>query len=108
MGPEGTVTFGYDSTNQLTSASRSMPESYGYDNNGNRNTGSYSTAAGNRLTFDGTYTYTYDNEGNVLSKTGTNGGAATPTRALLHPFPRVHYSPGGLRTKAQTFTHALL
>jgi hypothetical protein len=31
-----------------------------YDANGNRTSGSYTTGTGNRLTSDGTWTYTYD------------------------------------------------
>ena len=42
---------------------------YGYDLDGNRNTTGYTTTTGNRLTSDGTYNYTFDNEGNVLTKT---------------------------------------
>jgi RHS repeat-associated protein len=71
----GTVTFGYDPTNQLTSASGARTESYGYDKNGNRNTGSYVTTFGNRTTYDGTTTYVYDNEGNVVEKQA--GGVTT-------------------------------
>jgi RHS repeat-associated protein len=44
-------------------------ESYTYDDNGNRTNTGYSTGDHNRLTSDGTYNYTYDNEGNVLTKT---------------------------------------
>jgi len=35
---EGTATFTYDNTNQLTAVGGSRTESYGYDANGNRNT----------------------------------------------------------------------
>jgi len=105
MGPEGTVTFGYDSTNQLTSASRSMPESYGYDNNGNRNTGSYMTAAGNRLTFNGTYTYTYDNQGNVLTKFDSAGDVATYTWDFRNRLTRGQTSGVNLGTHDVTFTY---
>jgi RHS repeat-associated protein len=40
-----------------------------YDLNGNRNMTGWSTGGNNRLTGDGTFTYVYDNEGNLLSKT---------------------------------------
>jgi hypothetical protein len=36
--------------------------------NGNRNYGSYQTGAANQLTNDGTWTYTFDSEGNVIKK----------------------------------------
>ncbi len=39
-----------------------------YDGNGNRTTTGYTTGTDNRLTNDGTYGYTYDNEGNMASK----------------------------------------
>src|SRR5262249_17505486 len=68
-GPEGTLNYGYDNTDQLTSVSGARSETYGYDLNGNRNTTGYTTTTGNRMTSDGVYNYTFDNEGNVLTKT---------------------------------------
>src|SRR5262249_43380737 len=68
-GPEGTLNYGYDPTGQLTSVSGARSETYGYDKNGNRNTTGYVTTTGNRMTSDGVYNYTFDNEGNVLTKT---------------------------------------
>lgn len=47
-------------------------ESYAYDENGNRTGTGYVTAADNRLESDGTYTYGYDAEGNLVSKTKTS------------------------------------
>ena len=44
-------------------------ETYTYDSNGNRTISGYATADHNRLTSDGTWNYTYDGEGNVLTKT---------------------------------------
>ncbi|NLS98225.1 MAG: DUF3836 domain-containing protein [Planctomycetaceae bacterium] len=61
--------------NQLTGADYDFQtdETYVYDENGNRTlvngSTSYTTGDHNRLTSDGTYNYTYDNEGNVLTKT---------------------------------------
>ena len=43
------------------------PESFSYDANGNRTMTGYSTGTGNRLLSDGTYNYTYDDEGNTLT-----------------------------------------
>ena len=43
-----------------------------YDDNGNRTNTGYATGDHNRLTADGTYTYAYDNEGNIISKTDTS------------------------------------
>src|SRR5439155_1227136 len=44
-------------------------ESYYCDAYGNRKMTGYSTGTNNRLSSDGTYNYTYDNEGNRLTKT---------------------------------------
>lgn len=56
-------------------------ESYNLDANGNRNTssGTSQSALGthNRLQSDGTFTYTYDNEGNTTRRTRIVGGQYT-------------------------------
>ena len=67
---DGTSTYGYDATSQLTSATHSYQsnETYTYDNNGNRTMSGYQTGTDNRLTNDGTYSYTYDAEGNRVSR----------------------------------------
>ncbi len=49
-------------------------ESYSYDANGNRTMSGYSTTANNQLTTDGTYNYTYDDEGNRLTRTKISNG----------------------------------
>jgi RHS repeat-associated protein len=59
------ASYSYDNTDQLTGDGTN---SYGYDANGNRNTGGYTTGAGNQTTSDGTWTYTYDAEGNLVKK----------------------------------------
>src|SRR5262249_25485511 len=65
-GPEGVRTFTYDATDQLTAVVGSTTESYTYDLNGNRTSANGTNygpvGAGNRLTYDGTFTYTYDDE----------------------------------------------
>ena len=72
-GAAKTADYGYDNTDQLKTATYSngfqTNESYGYDANGNRNTNSFTVGTNNRLTSDGTFNYTYDNEGNRLTKT---------------------------------------
>ncbi|NLF08266.1 MAG: RHS repeat-associated core domain-containing protein [Pirellulaceae bacterium] len=63
--------YGYDATNQLTEADydTGSDESYDYDSNGNRvlvdGTDSYTTGENNQTTSDGTYSYIYDDEGNL-------------------------------------------
>jgi RHS repeat-associated protein len=79
---EDVTTFGYDRTNQMLSGERSgtsNDEAYAYDGAGNRtsaNGASYTTSSNNRLTNDGTFTYTYDDEGNRLTKVRISGAAA--------------------------------
>ena len=78
---DGSTSYSYDADNQLLSAAHTNTaitnEAYNYDANGNRITstsgtgasGTYATGPDNRLTSDGTYSYTYDNEGNPLIRT---------------------------------------
>jgi len=44
-------------------------EGYSYDSNGNRTNTGYDTGGYNRLTSDGTFDYTYDDEGNRGTRT---------------------------------------
>jgi len=68
------ASYTYDNTSQLTDAdyTTQTDEDYDYDANGNRTlvdgTESYTTGDHNRLLSDGTYYYTYDNEGNRTGK----------------------------------------
>ena len=87
------TTYGYDNSDQLTAASSvaiaglaaptflPVAEGYQLDANGNRrsSTGTSQSAAGthNQLQTDGTFNYTYDNEGNTTRKTAIVGGAYT-------------------------------
>jgi RHS repeat-associated protein len=68
---DGTTDYTYDDTNQLTGADHSniADESYSYDANGNRTNAGYQTGSNNQLFSDGRYTYTYDDEGNLISRT---------------------------------------
>jgi len=67
--------FEFDLAGQLTQRNASdtagIEDSFTYDENGNRtlaNGATYTTDANNRVTFDGTYSYTYDGEGNLTEK----------------------------------------
>ncbi len=73
---EGLSTYSYDTTSQLIGADHSSQtdETYGYDANGNRNTSGYTTASNNRTTAGQGFTYTYDDEGNRLTRTETATG----------------------------------
>jgi RHS repeat-associated protein len=52
-------------------------EAYSYDENGNRTMAGYTTGTNNQLLSDGTYEYTYDAEGNRLTRTRLSNGYAT-------------------------------
>ncbi len=73
---EGLSTYSYDTTSQLIGADHSSQtdETYGYDANGNRNTSGYTTASNNRTTAGQGFTYTYDDEGDRLTRTETATG----------------------------------
>ncbi len=68
---DGTATYSSDNANQLTSADYDYQtdESFAYDVNGNRTMTGYDTGDNNQLLSDGVYDYTYDNEGNRLTRT---------------------------------------
>ncbi|UBF30104.1 hypothetical protein K9N68_38650 (plasmid) [Kovacikia minuta CCNUW1] len=67
-----TTNYNYDNTNQLTGADKpgtSSDEGYSYDANGNRTNSGYQTGTNNQLSSDGVYNYTYDDEGNLKTRT---------------------------------------
>ncbi|MBL8815478.1 MAG: RHS repeat protein, partial [Planctomyces sp.] len=69
--PDGTSAFTYDANDQVTVVDHSYQtdESYTYGANGNRTNTGYTTSTNNLVTSDGTYNYTYDDEGNRISRT---------------------------------------
>jgi RHS repeat-associated protein len=74
----GNRSFSYDSNDRLTSVSATGGnESYGYDGVGNRTSSHLSATYGyqalNKLTSTTSASYTYDNNGNLLSKTDGSG-----------------------------------
>lgn len=76
-----TLTYTYDATNQLLSASpsslASSPSSYSYDATGNATSSSTVIGPGNTLQTSGNYAYTYDAAGNRTSKTDLTTGDVT-------------------------------
>jgi RHS repeat-associated protein len=66
----GDTQYTYDSSGQLVSGvtSGGPSTSYGYDAAGN-DTDNLGVTTGNEIDTDGTWSYTYDNEGNVIGKT---------------------------------------
>jgi len=78
---DGTATYSYDTTNQVTGASytgtnQPANEAYSFDKNGNRTNTGYTTGANNQLTSDGTFNYTYDHQGNRLTRTRISSAQA--------------------------------
>ncbi|HVC96044.1 MAG TPA: RHS repeat-associated core domain-containing protein, partial [Pirellulales bacterium] len=80
----GTASYAYDPTNQLTSAgyttanggNQPANESYSYTVNGNRNSTGYSTGSDNLITSDGTFNYQHDADGNTTVRTRISGAYA--------------------------------
>jgi RHS repeat-associated protein len=70
-----TTTYAYDARSDLTSvATSSGTTTYNFDANGNPNNSGDNVGTENQLTTDGTWTYTYDNVGNLTEKSqGPNG-----------------------------------
>jgi RHS repeat-associated protein len=70
--------YTYDADGQLLSSSGASDDTYGYDPNGNRDTTGYTVGTGNELLNSPGVTYTYDNDGNMLTAT-TSSGTTTYT-----------------------------
>ena len=108
--PDGTTTYTYDDTDQLTVADHSYQtdEAYSYDLNGNRTNTGYQTTTNNRLTNDGTFSYTYDNEGNRTRRTRTATGEVTNyTWDHRNRLTRVEVRPtaGGAVIRSAVYTY---
>jgi RHS repeat-associated protein len=76
----GAQAFGYDNLDRLTSASHPLlgtPQAFAYDPVGNRTTNGSQHNAGNQLTADASFTYQYDDNGNLTRKTITANGNYT-------------------------------
>jgi RHS repeat-associated protein len=84
------VTYTYDNRGQLLTGDltgTTNHETYTYDDNGNRNNG-FTEGDNNQITNDGTYTYTYDLEGNVDTRTRNSG--AEPDGSTYRKFEWDH------------------
>jgi RHS repeat-associated protein len=75
---DGTSTFGYDPTGQITSAAftdgHNPNRSYSWDANGNPQGTGVVIGPDNRLSSDGSFSYQYDVEGNLILRTETANG----------------------------------
>jgi RHS repeat-associated protein len=89
--------FTYDSSSQLVGVSGTLNESFAYDSNGNR--AGVSLGNQNRVLGDGTYSYTYDKEGRL--KTKTRIGTSEVTTYAYDPRGRLTQVnlPGGVVAK---------
>jgi RHS repeat-associated protein len=106
----GTTAYTYDPADQLISAaypaSTGLPsDNFTYDAVGNRTSatgsplGSFTYDSGNRLQSDAANTYTYDNEGNLLSRVSKSGGATTSyTWTAEHQLTGIVYPDGTIAT----------
>jgi RHS repeat-associated protein len=74
-----TATYHYDNAGQLTGVDHGNgpSESYAYDLNGNRVGAGYTVGPGNHTRSDGTSTYDYDADGNLVRQTDIATGAVT-------------------------------
>jgi RHS repeat-associated protein len=76
----GTATYTYDPQGQLTGIDRpgtAQDRTLTFDANGNRTMSGYATGTGNRLDSGAGFTYTYDDEGNLVGKTEAATGEVT-------------------------------
>jgi RHS repeat-associated protein len=100
---EGTASFTYDNSNELTGVSGSRSESYSYDLNGNRTGTGYHTTVMNELSTAPGHTYTYDNAGNLISD---NNGSATTTYTYDYRNRLINLTTGA--TVVATYTYNAL
>jgi RHS repeat-associated protein len=103
------TSYTHDEAGQLTAADHALQadEAYAYDANGNRATAGIVTGPNNQLVADGTFTFTYDHEGNLASKTETATGIVA-TFAYDHRnrlISVVERTAGGLIVKESNYTY---
>ena len=101
---DGTTTYTYYDNNELESAtnnsdSSALDESYAYDASGNRQTATTDGGTAqncqskdNEVTFDGTYHYTYDKNGEAHREVQDRGPADDP----IHPGPHLRHGHNDL------------
>ena len=67
---DGTSRKNYDSFGQLVGSTRvaGLDETFSYDPSGNRQVDGTIMGKGNRISYDGTFRYLYDTEGNLIEK----------------------------------------
>ena len=108
-----TTTYTYTNNNQLTGVTHTdtsfANESFSYDANGNRNSTGYTTGTGNELTSDGTYDYTFDADGNMVTKTDIATGVEDVyTYDFRNRLTEVQQVSGGVTTTLAQYTYDAL
>jgi RHS repeat-associated protein len=108
-----TLGYTYTDNNQLTGVTHTNSsfanESFSYDSNGNRTITGYSTGTGNELMSDGTYNYTYDNEGNQVTKTAiATGNETIYTYDFRNRLVEVDQVVSGVRSVVAQYTYDAL
>jgi RHS repeat-associated protein len=90
---DGITNYTYDAADRLLSSTSTDPalpaEAYSYDANGNRTSSAQSAGAivtgpDNQLQSDGTFTYQYDGEGNLVKRTTVATGAVRTFQYDFH------------------------
>jgi RHS repeat-associated protein len=110
---DGITNYTLDAAGQLTAANRTVgaSESFAYDAAGNRTGGGNTVGANNQLLRDGTYAYTYDGNGNRITRTVLVGGNPTgaQTRYTYDFRNRLtavrDFTPAGVMTATTTYTY---
>ena len=108
-----TTDYSYTDNDQLTGVTHSNSsfanESFSYDSNGNRTMTGYTTGTGNQLTSDGTYDYTYDANGNMITKTDiATGDELIYTYDFRNRLVEVDQVVGGDESTLATYGYDLL
>jgi RHS repeat-associated protein len=104
-----TFTYTYDANGQLTNATSSAEpqESYAYDANGNREGTGLVVGPGNQILSDGSFNYSYDNEGNLARKVEiATGNVTTYTYDYRNRLVSVvTRTAGGVALSTSTYTY---
>jgi RHS repeat-associated protein len=108
-----TMDYSYTDNNQLTGVMHSdtsfADESLSFDANGNRDSTGYSTGTGNELASDGTYDYTYDADGNMITRTAIATGVEDVyTYDYRNRLTEVQQVSGGVTTTLAQYTYDAL
>jgi RHS repeat-associated protein len=104
----GVQSFGYDPLDRLTSATHplTLDQAFSYDPVGNSTTNGSQHNAANQLTEDANFTYTYDANGNLISKTFKSSGNHTDyTYDVENRLIRVDEFAAGSPTPGATSTY---